>query len=93
MAKTPRAWSPLDKTAFAKLAELRASHDFSLRALSERTGISKTRLTALFHFEMGSPTLNEVTRLCRTFGIRPSEFLHAIENEDDTPEKRTKEER
>ncbi len=91
MAKTPRAWSPLDKTAFTKLAELRASHDISLRALSEQTGISKTRLTALFHFEMGSPTLNEVTRLCRIFEMQPSDFLHAIEHEDDTPEKRTEE--
>lgn len=77
MAKTPRAWSELDKAIMAIIIKARDAmpQKPTLRETEEATGISRSRVSDLYHEKNGSPSLQEFISLCLTFGLLPSEVL------------------
>lgn len=77
MAKTPRAWTEMDRASMQIIRELRDKdpRHMSLRAMEKETGISRSRLGDLFHERMGSPSLQEFVTLCMLFHRRASTCL------------------
>jgi hypothetical protein len=77
MAKTPRAWTEMDRASMQIIRELRDEdpRHMSLRTMEKETGISRSRLDDLFHERMGSPSLQEFVTLCMLFHQRASACL------------------
>lgn len=77
MAKTPRAWSELDKAIMAIIIKARDAmpQKPTLRETEEATGISRSRVSDLYHEKNGSPSLQEFISLCLVYGLLPSNVL------------------
>ena len=68
----------LDERLAARLAELRAQHDWSLDDLAERSGVSRSTLSRLERGEV-SPTASLLGRLCSAYGWTASRLLEMCE--------------
>ena len=77
MAKTPRAWSELDKAIMAIIIKARDAmpQKPTLRETEDATGISRSRVSDLYHEKNGSPSLQEFISLCLVYGLLPSNVL------------------
>lgn len=77
MAKTPRAWSELDKAIMAIIIKARDAmpQNPTLRETEDATGISRSRVSDLYHEKNGSPSLQEFISLCLVYGLLPSNVL------------------
>lgn len=77
MAKTPRAWSELDKAIMAIIVKARDAmpQKPTLRETEDATGISRSRVSDLYHEKNGSPSLQEFISLCLVYGLLPSNVL------------------
>lgn len=77
MAKTPRAWSELDKAIMAIIIKARDAmpQKPTLRETEDATGISRSRVSDLYHEKNGSPSLQEFISLCPVYGLLPSNVL------------------
>jgi transcriptional regulator with XRE-family HTH domain len=68
----------VDARLAARLAELRAEHDWSLDDLAHRTGVSRSTLSRLERAEI-SPTAALLGRLCSVYGLTMSRLLSEVE--------------
>lgn len=77
MAKTPRAWSELDKAIMAIIIKARDAmpQKPTLRETEDATGISRSRVSDPYHEKNGSPSLQESISLCLVYGLLPSNVL------------------
>ncbi|WP_253611308.1 hypothetical protein [Bifidobacterium pseudolongum] len=77
MAKTPRVWSELDKAIMAIIIKARDAmpQKPTLRETEDATGISRSRVSDLYHEKNGSPSLQEFISLCLVYGLLPSNVL------------------
>ncbi|MFB7090442.1 helix-turn-helix domain-containing protein [Streptomyces sp. NPDC056296] len=70
----------VDARLAARLAELRAEHNWSLGELAERTGVSRSTLSRAERAEI-SPTAALLNRLCAVYGRTMSRLLSEVEAE------------
>lgn len=70
----------VDARLAARLAELRAEHNWSLGELAERTGVSRSTLSRAERAEI-SPTASLLNRLCAVYGRTMSRLLSEVEAE------------
>ncbi|MFB6554817.1 helix-turn-helix domain-containing protein [Streptomyces sp. NPDC056405] len=74
----PKAPDLVDARLAARLAELRAEHNWSLGELAERTGVSRSTLSRAERAEI-SPTAALLNRLCAVYGRTMSWLLSEVE--------------
>ncbi|MFJ8193738.1 helix-turn-helix domain-containing protein [Streptomyces sp. NPDC096094] len=74
----PKASDLVDARLAARLAELRAEHNWSLGELAERTGVSRSTLSRAERAEI-SPTASLLNRLCAVYGRTMSRLLSEVE--------------
>lgn len=70
----------LDAALGAEVRAMRARRGWSQEALADRTGYNKKTITRLERGERAM-TIAQMYKICKAFGIRPSELVGAAEKE------------
>lgn len=75
-------WEPTDVEAMKLFAAQRESSTIPIsdRALARAIGVSAPRVSDLFNFRHGTPTLREFIALCAVFKLSPSSAIDAAIN-------------
>ncbi len=70
----------LDAALGAEVRAMRARRGWTQETLAEATGYNKKTIARLEHGERAM-TVTQLYKICRAFGIRPSELVGAAEKE------------
>jgi len=73
----------IDQAVAAELRSLRGRHRLSRAKLAELSGVAEKTIQR-FENEERSPDINQLTKLCRAFGISPRAFIDAALADIDT---------